>query len=501
MPCGLDDRCDDGIFCNGAEQCVNGLCAGGDLVRCPSDRCNLGFCDESVRACLSRPVDNDGDGFGPLECMGGDCDDSDPRVFPGARELCSDRRDNDCDLAVDCADSDCVNTDVCVPPPPRETNCTNRIDDDRDGLVDCEDPDCAMDPACFTVSTEAGQCADGVDNDGDGAVDCFDTDCFGDPFCRVVRSERGLCGDNIDNDQDGRTDCADSDCFNDPLCVMMPMCPDSDLGSATGSPVVSDSTSGRGDDFVPSCTSFNSGAPDVAYHWRAPSAGRWAFDTIGSNYDSALSVLRTCNGPVLACNDDISGGNLASQVTLPLVGGEEVIIVVDGWGESVGRYVLNINRIVTNERGLCSDMLDNDGDGAIDCADRDCTDDAACQPVCDPSESGLAACTDGLDNDCDGVADCDDSDCRSPGGSECCNGVDDNGDGTVDLLACGCDSPAECGPVQTQFGPLPGTCWQRTGTCGPDCSAFGVLAGNTICRIINPAWRCQRSTGQCVPAP
>jgi hypothetical protein len=358
-----------------------------------------------------------------------------------------------------------------------------------------------MDPDCFMPQTEAGQCFDGVDNDGDGAVDCFDFDCFGDPFCMVVRSERGLCGDDIDNDQDGRADCADSDCVNDPLCLMTPTCPDRDLGSATGSPVVSDTTSGRGDDFVPNCTSFNSGAPDVAYRWRAPSAGRWAFDTIGSSYDTALSVMRTCNGPVLACNDDISGGNLASQVTLPLLGGEEVVIVVDGWGESVGRYMLNINRIVTNERGLCADMLDNDGDGALDCADSDCTDDVACQPVCDPSESGVAACTDGLDNDCDGLPDCADSECTSPGGGECCNGVDDNGDGAIDVLACGCDSPAECGPIQTQFGPVAGTCWRRTGTCGPDCSAFNVQIGNLICGFINPDWRCQRATGQCVPTP
>jgi len=65
-----------------------------------------------------------------------------------------------------------------------------------------------------------------------------------------------------------------------------------------------------------------------------------------------------------------------------------------------------------DEVGLCTDGLDNDCDGFIDCADSDCTSDPACQ-VCDPSEVPGLTCTDGLDNDCDGFIDCDDSDCAT----------------------------------------------------------------------------------------
>ncbi|MEZ4241732.1 MAG: M4 family metallopeptidase [Myxococcota bacterium] len=52
---------------------------------------------------------------------------------------------------------------------------------------------------------------------------------------------------------------------------------------------------------------------------------------------------------------------------------------------------------------VCDDGIDNDGDGAVDCADSDCATDPACvvPEVCD----------DGIDNDGDGAIDCDDLDC------------------------------------------------------------------------------------------
>ncbi len=48
--------------------------------------------------------DYDGDGYVSMEndCLpGGDCDDTDPSVYPGAEEICGDFIDNDCDGDID----------------------------------------------------------------------------------------------------------------------------------------------------------------------------------------------------------------------------------------------------------------------------------------------------------------------------------------------------------------------------------------------------------------
>lgn len=111
--------CTDGNACNGTEACH--ATRGCEVAPAPvcndESSCTIDSCDPAT-GCVYTPRDLDGDGFIASTCAGGtDCDD-DPRygsmVYPGATEICDNRRDDDCDGARDYNDSDCVPTnDTC----------------------------------------------------------------------------------------------------------------------------------------------------------------------------------------------------------------------------------------------------------------------------------------------------------------------------------------------------------------------------------------------------
>jgi hypothetical protein len=78
----------------------------------------------------------------------------------------------------------------------------------------------------------------------------------------------------------------------------------------------------------------------------------------------------------------------------------------------------------------CSDKVDNDVDGLIDCDDPDCV---PCAREC-----VFEDCMNGVDDDDNGLVDCEDQDCHFFGEcyEECDNTIDDDGDGLTD-----CDDP------------------------------------------------------------
>lgn len=94
--------CSDGLFCNGREYCeeTTGTCMPGLPPDCDDgDACTIDTCSPVTDACRHVPTDRDEDGDGVSACSG-DCDDSDPGVFPGAPEVC-DGLDQNCDGRVD----------------------------------------------------------------------------------------------------------------------------------------------------------------------------------------------------------------------------------------------------------------------------------------------------------------------------------------------------------------------------------------------------------------
>ncbi len=184
------------------------------------DDCDTAIDEEAIDAWPSY-MDKDGDSYGDsttllLGCAlcascvldGGDCDDTDPAVFPDAEELCN-GTDDDCDAAIDedfdldadgfttCA-GDCDDAAATINPAASETcnhtddDCNGVIDDgfdtDDDGFTTC-DGDCDDDdPGTYPGAADV---CDDTDNDCDGAIDGGDADQDG---------QAAACGDCQDQD-------------------------------------------------------------------------------------------------------------------------------------------------------------------------------------------------------------------------------------------------------------------------------------------------------------
>lgn len=127
------------------------------------DDCTRDWCNPQTARCEYLALDGDGDGFGSSLCGGADCDDEDPSVFPGAPEVC-DGTDNDCDGNIPApeldgdgdgfspcgvngpASADCNDSNADIHPGAREI-CGNGIDENCNNLVDGLDLACANPPS------------------------------------------------------------------------------------------------------------------------------------------------------------------------------------------------------------------------------------------------------------------------------------------------------------------------------------------------------------------
>jgi alpha-tubulin suppressor-like RCC1 family protein len=174
--------CDDGVFCNGVEQCdpsadgadengcVSGPAACGEDEMCLED-------DELCRPICAVEEDADGDGVDAIECGGTDCDDLDAERFPGNFEICdAAAHDEDCfedTFGFTDADGDGA----------ASARCCNVLADGSLGCgEDCNDADA-------TINTRAGEgpplFCDGIDNDCSGVAD---------EGCPCVEGETRECG-------------------------------------------------------------------------------------------------------------------------------------------------------------------------------------------------------------------------------------------------------------------------------------------------------------------
>lgn len=187
--CEEDIVCSDGNACTGEETCelATHTCTTPPALSCDDvDTCTADSCDAEL-GCVFTLIDGDEDGFAEDACttpglQGGDCNDSNDGVYPGAPELCDDIN-NDCD---EMTDEDIV-----------EVECRADRDNDTYGDDGASSSDCTCPPGTIPPRPDGNEdCDDRDSNVHEGQLSYFAT-----THC----SDR-LCGDNdpYDYNCDGR---------------------------------------------------------------------------------------------------------------------------------------------------------------------------------------------------------------------------------------------------------------------------------------------------------
>lgn len=104
------------------------------------------------------------------------------------------------------------------------------------------------------------------------------------------------------------------------------------------------STVGLANDFSPISPCNSTNAPDVVYEFTPTVSDFYNISLMGSSYDTYLYVhtLGACPGLFsVGCNDD-SSPSFQSYLSLFLTAGQVYYIIVDGYNNNAGSYVLNI---------------------------------------------------------------------------------------------------------------------------------------------------------------
>ena len=398
-PCGpdgiagtADDDCDDAditVFPGNLELCdgQDGDCVfsalevdddGDGYVECSpwvgSDPSVVGGQDCDDANPLNIPVDADGDG---VAGCGGDCDETDAAVYPGAPDPQCDGLDTNC--AADPAE----------------------VDDDGDGWLDCVGytgsvagisggGDCDDTDPVLNLDNVDGDAWDTCDGDcddtdnvvfpgnGDAPCDGLDTDCILDPL-------------EVDDDGDGYVECQPWT-GADAAIVAGGDCDD---GDPTALPIDLDgdgvaACSGDCDDTDPAVFP---GQPDLSC------------DGVDSDCEVDATEVDGDGDGLLPCEGDCDDADPAIYLGAP----EQCNGADDDCNGSPG-----------------ADEIDNDGDGFDECDGGDCDD------LADDVFPGATELCDWIDNNCNGVAD-EQVDLDGDGVLVCgADGVPDTGDEDCD---------------------------------------------------------------------
>ena len=217
----IDDAvCQDNLWCNGQERCIDCFCQRGTAVDCDDgDQCTQDVCNEDLVRCDNLPVTEPPGTEGPV----GD-------------STCGDGADNDCDGLTDGSDPGCIScttdqectdlsdctTDLCV-----NASCTNDPVADGTGCSDglyCTENDSCQQGNCAGAqrdcSSVGGGCTTGVCDEEqdlcvatpvDDGTGCNDgLYCSENDVCTA-----GICSGSTRDCSQTAGDCTDASCNED----------------------------------------------------------------------------------------------------------------------------------------------------------------------------------------------------------------------------------------------------------------------------------------------
>jgi hypothetical protein len=346
--CSVPADCDDGLFCNGAEGCVDEQCVAG------SDPCPAQYCDEALPGCVDCLDDghcDDGNACTVDTCVDGTCVHT-PIVCDDGDACTADTCvDGDCvNTAIVCDDGDACTADTCV-----DGDCVNTaiVCDDGDSCTidSCDSATgCVNDPV---VCPPGEECVGGT---------CVPIVCDGDETCEPGEDCNNCPGDCFSG---GGATCGNGVCETaaGEDCLS---CPDDCNGKQNGKP------SRR------YCCGDGDGETPVDCN-----DGRCSGD---GNTCSEVSPVPSCCGDGF-CEGSEDGFNCEVDCGPPPTCG-------DGFcdpGEDQCNCSADCGSPPSSETN-CADGVDEDCDGLTDCADSDCT--PAC-PSCGPKGESCTA-----DSDC-----------------------------------------------------------------------------------------------------
>jgi len=306
-------------------------------------------------------------------------------VVCGPVEICGNGLDDDCNGVSDCVDPACQNLPACINH--KKELCNNGIDDDGNGLVDCNDPACFGDKACAVPGIEI--CNNNLDDDDDGLVDCKDPDCATDPTCIATPGDE-ICDNGKDDNGDGLVDCTDPKCKTFPACLQAACTEDVDFGS-----IASSGTSiSRPISTVGAAASYRTCAPpggvarvagfslaaaaDVRMDFTQDKASAHVVALFRAGVGQACDANPVSSSSCLDVRDNAS----ATQTYNSLAPGN-YWLVVQSYAGTPGSTTVTLSTGKTGTTEICDNGKDDDGDGAIDCADLDCASAANCN-LCKP---------------------------------------------------------------------------------------------------------------------